>query len=487
MLTQKSAAELSRLLRKKEVSALEVAEAHLERISRVDPKVGAFLCVCEAEARRMAAEAQRRIDRGEAGPLTGVPFALKDNMSTRDIPTTCASNILRGYVPPYDATVAEKLKAEGMVLLGKVNLDEFAMGGTTETSAFGVTRNPWDLERSPGGSSGGSAAAVAAEMTPLSLGSDTGGSIRQPASLCGLVGFKPTYGRVSRYGLVAFGSSLDQIGPFARTVEDCALMARAISGHCRRDATSLPHPPIDVDSIPGGLAGGDLKGKRFGLPKEMFGEGTAPGVVRIVREAIAKLAARGAVVEEISLPAISYGISTYYIIAPSEASSNLARFDGIRYGPRSDGAGHIGVVERTRADGFGREVKLRIMIGTYALSAGYYDAYYLRAQQVRGLMASQFETALETYDGILSPTSPIPAFKIGEMESDPLTLKLLDYCTIPANLGGFPAISVNAGFDDGLPVGVQLIGKVLSDEVLLQTAYQLEQTFGGWTRPTTLD
>lgn len=487
MLTRKSAAELSKLLRDREVSAREVAEAHLDRIAEVDPKVGAFLHVCASEAKKMADDAQQKLDAGEGGPLTGIPFALKDNMSTRDIPTTCASNILRGYIPPYDATVMEKLKSEGMVLLGKVNLDEFAMGGSTETSAFGITRNPWDLERSPGGSSGGSAASVAAEMTPLSLGSDTGGSIRQPASLCGLVGFKPTYGRVSRYGLVAFGSSLDQIGPFARTVEDCALMARAISGHCRRDATSLDHPPIDVDAFPGGLTGGDLKGKRFGLPKEMLGEGTAPGVRKILGEAIDRLTGQGATVDEVSLPAIAYGISTYYIIAPSEASSNLARFDGIRYGPRSEAAGHIGVVEKTRADGFGREVKLRIMIGTYALSAGYYDAYYLRAQQVRGLMARQFKDAFEKFDAILSPTSPVPAFKIGEMKSDPLTLKLLDYCTIPANLGGFPAISVNAGFDNGLPVGVQLIGDVLSDEALLQTAYQLERTFGGWTRPTALD
>ncbi|MBI3722225.1 MAG: Asp-tRNA(Asn)/Glu-tRNA(Gln) amidotransferase subunit GatA, partial [Fimbriimonas ginsengisoli] len=355
---------------------------------------------------------------------------------------------------------------------GKTNLDEFAMGTSTENSAFQVTRNPWDPTRSPGGSSGGSAAAVCAEMAPLGLGSDTGGSIRQPAALCGVVGFKPTYGRCSRYGLVAFASSLDQIGPLARTVEDAALLAEVVTGHDPRDSTSLPDSTIRSD----GLKKSSLKGVRFALPKELFSDSNEPGVLEQVQAAIETLRREGAAFGEVSMPSIVYGVTTYYIIAPAEASSNLARFDGVRYGPRAEeGAEHVGVVERTRAEGFGHEVKARIMIGTYALSAGYYDAYYLRAQQVRSRMRREMDAVFQGCDAILSPTSPVVAFKIGELSKDPLALKLLDYCTIPANLGGNPGVSLNCGFSGGLPVGLQLVGPAMADERLLQIAYSVEQ------------
>ena len=478
-ITRFTASELSTKLRAKEFSAVEVAVAFLDRIDRIDQDYGCFLTVCREEALFQAADAQSKIDKGEGGPLTGVPVALKDILSTKGVRTTCASRILEKYVPAYDGTAVRKLKEAGMVLLGKTNLDEFAMGASTETSAFQKTRNPWDSERSPGGSSGGSAAAVSAELAPVSVGTDTGGSIRQPAALCGVVGFKPTYGRVSRYGLVAFGSSLDQVGPFGRTVEDASLLAHAISGHDKRDSTSLNHAPIDTSN----LKSGSLKGLKLGMPKELWGESNHPGVLACCSEAAEKLRKEGAVVEEISLPSIAYGVTTYYIIAPSEASSNLARFDGIRFGPREEGAGHIEVVEKTRGKRFGHEVKCRIMIGTYALSAGYYDAYYVRAQQVRSLMRQEFETAFQRFDFIISPTSPVPAFKIGELSSDPMALKLLDYCTIPANMGGFPGISLNCGFTEGLPVGFQLIGPSLKDEELLQVAWCAERAFGAAGRP----
>lgn len=478
-ITRFTASELSEKLRAKELSAVEVANAYLDRIDRIDPQYGCFLTVCRDEALSQAADAQSKIDKGDGGPLSGVPVALKDILSTKGIRTTCASRILENYVPAYDGTAVRKLQKAGMVLLGKTNLDEFAMGASTETSAFQKTRNPWDTERSPGGSSGGSAAAVSAELTPVSLGTDTGGSIRQPAALCGIVGFKPTYGRVSRYGLVAFGSSLDQIGPFGRSVEDVALLANAISGHDIHDCTSLDHAAIDISN----LKKGRLKGLKLGMPKELWGESNHPGVLANCLDAAEKLRREGAVVEELSLPSIAYGVTTYYIIAPSEASSNLARFDGIRYGPRDEGAGHIAVVEKTRGKRFGHEVKCRIMIGTYALSAGYYDAYYVRAQQVRSLMRQEFESAFQKFDFIVSPTSPVPAFKIGELSSDPMALKLLDYCTIPANMGGFPAISLNCGFIEGLPVGFQLIGPSLKDEELLQAAWCAERAFGAAGRP----
>lgn len=413
------------------------------------------------------------LERGEGGALCGVPIALKDNLSTAGMRTTCASKILENYVPVYDATVVSRLAHEGVVSLGKTNLDEFAMGTSTENSAFQLTRNPWDEERSPGGSSGGSAASVAAEMAPLALGSDTGGSIRQPAALCGVVGFKPTYGRVSRYGLVAFASSLDQIGPFARCVEDVALLANAISGRDPLDSTSRPGPPIGVSD----LKAGSLRGLKIGIPVDMYSadQGVSDQVSSVMEEVRGALSREGADFVEVATPSVRFGVTTYYIIAPAEASSNLARYDGIRYGPRAEGEGHIQVVERTRGRFFGHEVKARIMIGTYALSSGYYDAYYLKAQAVRKLMTAEFEQAMRGVDCLLSPTSPVTAFKIGELSGDPMALKVLDYCTIPANLGGFPAISLNAGFADGLPVGLQLMMPNMQDERLLQIAYAVEQ------------
>ncbi|CAN5561351.1 Asp-tRNA(Asn)/Glu-tRNA(Gln) amidotransferase subunit GatA [soil metagenome] len=474
-ITSLSATELSRLLQGREVSAVEVADAFLSEIAARDSRYGAFLAVDPLLVRKQAEAAQAKLDSGEAGALTGVPVALKDNISTEGLETTCSSRILEGYIPPYDATVVEKLKGAGIPVLGKTNLDEFAMGASTETSAYKKTRNPWDTERTPGGSSGGSAAAVAAEMVPFALGSDTGGSIRQPASLCGVVGFKPTYGRCSRYGLIAFGSSLDQIGPIARNVEDAALLAAAVTGYDAFDSTSLNHPPISLE----GLKEGRLKGLKVGLPKETFGDAVAPGIRETMEKAIADLTKEGVEFTEISLPTIDLGVTTYYIIAPAEASSNLARFDGIRFGPRASGQGHVGVVEKTRGELFGHEVKSRIMIGTYALSAGYFDAYYVRAQQVRQIMAREFEAAFEHYDLVLSPTSPVTAFKFGELSGDPLAMKLLDRCTIPANMGGFPSISLNAGFVEGLPVGLQLTGPALADEKVLQAAFAVEKALPG--------
>jgi aspartyl-tRNA(Asn)/glutamyl-tRNA(Gln) amidotransferase subunit A len=448
-----------------------LAESCLNEIDSRDDSLGCFLHVNPDAVRQQAASAQKRIDEGKATFLTGIPVAVKDNLSTKGLPTTCASKILEGYVPPFDATAVKRIIDQGGVVLGKTNMDEFAMGTSTETSAFQLTRNPWDTSRSPGGSSGGSAAAVSGLMTPLSLGSDTGGSIRQPAALCGIVGFKPSYGRCSRFGLIAFGSSLDQIGPFARCVEDAARLAAAITGHDPRDATTLPCEAIGVPDFQRAT----LEGKRFAIPKEMMGEAVSHGVKRATLDAIDRLSHAGAQIEEISLPATAFGVTTYYIIAPAEASSNLARFDGIRYGPRLEGKGHIDVVAETRGKLFGHEVKQRIMIGTYALSAGYYDAYYVRAQAVRAVMTAEYHRAFQRYDAILGPTSPIPAFRLGELNDDPLALKLLDICTIPANMGGFPAISLNCGFDEGLPVGLQLIGPHMGDEDLLALAYAVEQ------------
>ncbi len=480
MITQLSAAEVAKKLAARELSAVEVAQASLDRISALEPQIGAFLTVTPELALQQAQHAQTLIDSGTAGPLTGVPVALKDNMSTNGVRTTCGSKILESYVPPFDATITQSLHRSGMVFVGKTNLDEFAMGTSTENSAYKLTHNPWDTERSPGGSSGGSAAAVCAEMVPISFGSDTGGSIRQPASLCGIVGFKPTYGRCSRFGLVAFASSLDQIGPFGRTVEDVALAAEASTGHDPRDATSIPMEPVSARN----LKGGSLKGLRAALPKEFFGSSMDAGVVESVTKAVEALKKEGVEFEEIELPSIQYGVTTYYIIAPAEASSNLARFDGIRYGPRVEGTGHIGVVEQTRAALFGHEVKARIMIGTYALSAGYYDAFYVRAQKVRALMQQEFAVAFQKYDFILGPTSPVTAFKLGELSMDPMALKLLDFCTIPANMLGSPAISLNCGLANNLPVGLHLMAAPLHDERLLQIAYSIERALGASVRPS---
>ena len=472
MVCQLTATELAAKLRKKEVSVAEALDECLARITKLDGDYCAFLHVAQSAAREWAVGAQRAIDEGGGGPLTGVPIAFKDNMCTEGVPTTCASKILEGFVPPFDATVVEKARAAGLVMVGKTNLDEFAMGTSTENSAYFPTRNPWNPDLSPGGSSGGSAVSVAAEMVPLSLGSDTGGSIRQPASLCGIVGFKPTYGRVSRYGLVAFGSSLDQIGPFARCVEDAALLAEALSGHDPKDSTSQTDSQISSKA----LKGGSLKGLKVALPKEFFGDAIHEGVRESLDLAVEALKKEGVEFRLVSLPSISLGVTTYYIIAPAEASSNLARFDGVRYGPRVEsGTDHIGMVAATRGRLFGHEVKLRIMVGTYALSAGYYDAYYHRAQQVRGLMAEEFERAYQEFDLVLGPTSPCTAFPLGDEELDQMALKLMDYCTIPANMGGFPSISIPCGFAGGLPVGMLLNGPVNGDERLLQAAYAIER------------
>lgn len=471
MISELTAVEIAAKLRAKEYSAREVTTAFLDRIEARDKELGAFLTVDREGALAQADHAQALLDKGDDQALTGVPIALKDNMSTKGVATTCASKILEGYVPPYDATVVERLRHWGMPILGKTNLDEFAMGTSTEFSAYQKTVNPWDTERSPGGSSGGSAAAVCGGLAPLALGSDTGGSIRQPAALCGIVGYKPTYGRVSRFGLVAFASSLDQIGPFARTVEDAAFLAEAISGHDPTESTSLPKPPISTAM----LKQGSLKGKKMALPRELFSEALQPGVREALEVAIDVLRKEGVEFKEVSAPSTVYGVTTYYIIAPAEASSNLARFDGVRYGPRLEGAGHVGVVEQTRGKLFGPEVKARIMMGTYALSAGYYDAYYVKAQQVRARMTEEYSKLLSEFDAVFSATSPTIAFKLGELLDDPMALKVLDYCTIPANLGGFPALSLNGGLSQGLPVGVQLLGARERDEELLQLAYCVEQ------------
>ncbi|MDX1931491.1 MAG: Asp-tRNA(Asn)/Glu-tRNA(Gln) amidotransferase subunit GatA [Capsulimonadales bacterium] len=468
MLTR-NASEIVAGIRRREWSAREVTDAFLGRIERVDARVRAFITVTPDRARRQADAIDARIAAGEpVGPLAGVPVALKDNLSTTGVETTCASQILRGYVPPYDATVVTRLEQAGAVFLGKVNLDEFAMGSSTENSGLFPTRNPWDLSRVPGGSSGGSAAAVAADMAPLSLGSDTGGSIRQPAAFCGLVGLKPTYGLVSRYGLVAFGSSLDQIGPLARTVEDAALCLTAIAGHDRRDSTSVPRETPDFTA---GL-NGHIEGLRLGVPQEYFAEGTAPGVRAAVVAAIGVLRGLGAEIVELSLPCTDYALAAYYIVAPAEASSNLARYDGVRYGNRAPvGDDHIGLFEKTRELGFGPEVKQRIMIGTYALSAGYYDAYYARAQKVRTLLRQEFDRAFAQVDALVTPTVPTTAFRLGEKSDDPLAMKLSDVCTIPANMAGIPGLSICCGFDPGgLPVGLQLMGPAFSEETLLRIA-----------------
>lgn len=482
MITQFTASELSRKLQSKEVSATEVAQAFLDRIEKHDDEYGAFLNLDPEKTLQEAIDAQKLIESGDSHALAGVPICYKDNLSTSGQATTCASKILEGYVPPFDATVVAKGKQAGLVSLGKVNLDEFAMGTTCENSAFKVTRNPWDTDLVCGGSSGGSAVSVSAELSPLSLGSDTGGSIRFPAALCGIVGFKPTYGRVSRYGLVAFGSSLDQIGPFARNVEDAALVANVISGHDPLDSTSLPNSQIQTHD----LKQGRVKGLRIGLPKQLFDDSIQPGVREVIELSIDQLRREGAETVELDLPSILYGVTTYYIIAPAEASSNLARFDGVRFGPRIEGGGHIDSFSQTRGQLFGPEVKLRIMVGTYALSAGYYDAYYHRAQQVRGLMTQEFERAYQEVDVIASATSPVVAFPIGS-ETDQMALKALDYCTIPANMGGFPSLSLPCGMSDDLPVGMLLTGPVNSDERLLQQSYAIEQAFGrDYRRPPIL-
>ncbi len=467
-----TAIELAAAVRSGTRSAVDVLDEHLAAIEATELQIHAFNLVTAAEARAAAEQVDRTVAAGDdPGPLAGVPIALKDNLCTRGIPTTCSSKILDGWLPPYDATVVQRLAAAGAVPIGKTNLDEFAMGSSTENSAFGPTRNPRDLTRVPGGSSGGSAAAVAAGFAPLSLGSDTGGSIRQPAALCGVVGVKPTYGRVSRYGLIAFASSLDQIGPFANTVADAAQLFEVIAGHDPRDSTSIPEgsPAVSEHLLDG------VDGLRVGVVTELLGEGIAPDVAARVREAAEALAAAGAKVEEASVPAAIYGLSAYYLIAPAEASSNLARFDGVRYGLRVNAATTNEMMIATRTAGFGAEVKRRIMLGTYALSAGYYDAYYGQAQRVRTLIARDFAAAYEQFDVLLSPTSPTTAFAFGDKTADPLTMYLNDVCTIPSNLVGDPAMSVPFGTGaDGLPVGVQVLAPALAEATMFRTAAVLE-------------
>ena len=466
-LTRLTAAELSAAMAAGEVSAVEVTDAHLARIDAVEPRLHAFLHVAADRARAVARRIDDRRSAGDAlGPLAGVPLALKDVFTTTDMPTTCGSRILDGWQPPYDATVTRRLRQAGVVILGKSNMDEFAMGSSTENSAFGTSRNPWDLSRVPGGSSGGSAAAVAGFEAPLGIGTDTGGSIRQPAAVCGIVGVKPTYGGSSRYGVVAFASSLDTPGPLARTVLDAALLHEAISGHDPCDSTSVDAP---VPPVVAAARQADVSGLRIGVVPELSGDGFQPGVLARFGEAVQLLESLGAKVTEVSCPHFGYALPAYYLIAPSECSSNLARFDGMRYGLRvgDDGTRSAEeVMSLTRAAGFGAEVKRRIMLGTYALSSGYYDAYYGKAQQVRTLITRDFEAAFEQVDVLVSPTTPTTAFPIGERADDPLAMYVADLCTIPGNLAGNAALSVPCGLapEDGLPVGLQIMAPVLADD-----------------------
>lgn len=466
--------ELHQQLIRKERSATEIAQEALATVERLEPKLHSFLQVTAEQALAQAQRVDAKLAAGEEiGPLAGIPIGIKDNLCTQGIPTTCGSKILQGFRPAYESTVTQKLAAAGAVMVGKTNLDEFAMGSSTENSAYQLTANPWDTERVPGGSSGGSAAAVAAGECVVALGSDTGGSIRQPASFCGVVGMKPTYGLVSRYGLVAYASSLDQIGPFGRTVEDAAILLGAIAGYDPQDSTSLnvEIPDYSQFLVP------DLKGKRVGVIRETFGEGLDPIVEKAVHQALEQLQELGAEVQDISCPRFRYGLPTYYIIAPSEASANLARYDGVKYGFRAETDENLlAMYKDTRAAGFGTEVKRRIMIGTYALSAGYYDAYYLKAQKVRTLIKQDFERAFEQVDVLISPTSPTTAFKAGEKTEDPLSMYLSDLMTIPVNLAGLPGLSLPCGFDSqGLPIGLQIIGNVLREDQVLQVAYAYEQ------------
>jgi len=461
------------LLERREISSVDLTKAALERIAEVEDKIHACVTVTNDVALKQAEEADRRIGNGDITLLAGVPVLIKDVICTKGIRTTCSSKMLENFVPPYDATVMKKLKAQGAVILGKGNMDEFAMGSSTEHSAFFPTHNPWNLSYVPGGSSGGPAAAVASNETIYALGSDTGGSIRQPAGFCGVVGLKPTYGRVSRFGLVAFASSLDQIGPITKDVTDCALVMNAIAGYDPMDSTSVSYPVPDYTA----QLDHDLKGFRIGVPREYFVEGMQEGVKSALEAAIKKLGELGAEVDrEVSLPHTKYALAVYYIVAPSEASANLARYDGVKYGFSEQNASSvIEATEKTRQFGFGAEVKRRIMLGTYALSAGYYDAYYLKAQKVRTLIKQEFEQAFEKYDALVTPTSPTVAFKLGEKLEDPMQMYLSDVCTLPINIAGIPAISIPAGFVDGLPVGMQVLGKPFNEETILHIAFAYEQ------------
>ncbi|WP_017296194.1 Asp-tRNA(Asn)/Glu-tRNA(Gln) amidotransferase subunit GatA [Geminocystis herdmanii] len=466
--------ELHQQITSKQRSSLEITQEYLTTIERLEPQIKSFLCVTKELALETAQQVDEKIARGEEiGILEGIPIAIKDNMSTKGIPTTCASRILENFIPSYESTVTQKLRDQGAVILGKTNLDEFAMGSSTENSGYQVTANPWDITRVPGGSSGGSAAAVAANECVVSLGSDTGGSIRQPASLCGVVGLKPTYGLVSRFGLVAYASSLDQIGPFGHTVEDTAILLQSIAGYDSKDSTSLK---VEIPDYTRSFST-DLKGLKIGIIKETFGEGLDDIVAQTVDRAVEELVELGAIVKEISCPRFRYGLPIYYIIAPSEASANLARYDAVKYGIREESENLLEMYTSTRAKGFGAEVKRRIMLGTYALSAGYYDAYYLKAQKVRTLIKEDFDNAFQDVDVLISPTAPTTAFKAGEKTDDPLSMYLSDLMTIPVNLAGLPGMSIPCGFDSqNLPIGMQLIGNVLREDVLFKVGYAYQQT-----------
>jgi len=473
-LNQLTAHEVINLIRKKKITAYEAMQDIFNQIDKVDNLIRAFLVLNKEEALKQAKEIDIKIKNGkELPPLAGVAVAVKDIIATRGMQTTCGSKILKGFVPPYNATVINKLREAGAIIIGKTNMDEFAMGSSTENSAFFPTHNPWDLERVPGGSSGGSTAAVAADETFVALGTDTGGSVRQPASLCGMVGLKPTYGRVSRYGLVAYASSLDQIGPITKDVTDCALIMKTISGHDNMDSTSAN---LEVpDYLKYCQAG--IKDLKIGVPKEYFIEGIDPEVKDALDKALKIFEKLGAKIEEASLPHTEYSLPTYYLIATAEASSNLARYDGVQYGYRVEDYEDLSsMYQRTRSEGFGSEVKRRIMLGTYALSSGYYDAYYLKAQKVRTLIKEDFDKAFSKYDILITPTSPTPAFKLKEKVSDPLTMYLSDIYTIPINLAGIPAISLNCGYSkSNLPIGLQIIGKHFSEETILRAAFNFEQ------------
>ena len=468
--------EAADLLGRRKISAVELTRAVLDRIGRIDDRTGAYITVCERSAIAQAEAADQAIAAGDAGPLAGIPLAVKDLMCTRGIRTTCASKILEDFVPPYDATVIRKLKAAGAVIVGKTNMDEFAMGSTTENSGFYPTRNPWDLHRVPGGSSGGSAAAVAADLCIGSLGSDTGGSIRQPASHCGVVGLKPTYGRVSRYGLVAFASSLDQIGPITKDVTDCALLMNVVAGYDPKDSTAVPK---DVPDYTEALVSDGLAGKIIGIPREYgSARGLDPEVSRAVRQATGQFESLGAECIEVSLPHTDFVVAAYYVIAPCEASSNLARYDGVKYGFRDEDQDRLmAMYRRTRSAGFGPEVQRRIIIGTYALSAGYYDAYYRKASQVRTLIMEDYRKAFERCDVLLSPVAPTPAPALGEVADDPLSMYLSDIFTLSANMAGIPGISLPCGFSGaGLPIGLQIMGNHFSEADLIRMACHFEQT-----------
>jgi len=480
----KSLDELHMMLVNKEISSFELTKEFLEHIKNSEPKIKAFLTVTADSSLARAREVDKKIaDNLPLGPLEGIPMALKDNICTEGINTTCGSKILEYFNPPYDATVTERLKAAGAILTGKLNMDEFAMGSSTENSGYYPTANPWDTTRVPGGSSGGSAASVAAAEVPYSLGSDTGGSIRQPAAFCGVVGLKPTYGAVSRYGLVAFASSLDQIGPVTGNIRDNAIVLNVIAGYDPKDSTSVPYIKPDYTQF----LENNVKGIKIGVPKEFFAQGLQPKIAETVQQAIATYEKLGAEIEECSLPHMEYAMPAYYIIAPAECSSNLARYDGVRYGYRAQAEDVNEMFKNTRAQGFGQEVKRRIMLGTYALSSGYYDAYYLKAQKIRTLIRKDFEKVFAKYDVLLSPTTPGVAYKIGE-KSDPLTIYMGDVYTIPVNLAGLPAISIPAGFVDGMPVGMQLIANYFGEGMLYRTAYTFEQNtefhreVPGWLR-----